>query len=162
MDSCIPNHQPCHMARFIIATFERLKVDWSVIVADSLRTNITSLVNGKKAWCGLAQWLTLLVPPTRAIKPKKRAQPEITPNKSSKWQQLLSKHTPRWTTWDSSQQEEVQTTWREEQMEPILEKTAKPIKINLVRRVIQETAEEEVEDELAEALQHRPRKCGTK
>ena len=85
---------PKDRARFIIATFDGLRVDWPVIIADSLQIRIVSVVDGKKAWCGLAQWLTLLVPPTRAIKPKKRARSEITPNKSSKRQQLLSKHTP--------------------------------------------------------------------
>ena len=41
-------------AGFIIATFEGLKVDWPVIVADSLRVGIVSIVDGKIAWCGLA------------------------------------------------------------------------------------------------------------
>ena len=111
--------------------------------------------------------------PTHAIKPKKWTRPETTPNKASKWQQLLSKHNPRWTAGESSQQE-VQMTQEQEPMEPVLEKTAKPIKIklcrqdrfrdmdDLVRRVNQETAEEEVEEELVEALQCRPRKCNTK
>ena len=66
-------------AGFVITTFEGLKVDWLVIVAESLRV-------GEKAWCGLAQWLTLLVPPTPALKPKKLARStDTTPKKPSKW-----------------------------------------------------------------------------
>ena len=58
---------------FVIAVFEGLQVDWSAIVVDSLRSAIASIVDRKKAWCGLAQWLTLLEPPIHAIKPKKQA-----------------------------------------------------------------------------------------
>ena len=71
-------------AGFIIATFEGVKVDWPIIVEDALRVDIQSVIDGKKAWCGLTQWLTLLVTPTHTIKPKKRAQLETTLNKASK------------------------------------------------------------------------------
>ena len=56
-------------------------------------------------------------------------------------------------------------------MEPALEKTAKPKKVNLRRqdndiddlagRVNLETIEEEAEEEPAKTLQRRPRKCDT-
>ena len=78
---------------FVIAVFEGLQVDWSAIVVDSLRSAIASIVDRKKAWCGLAQWLTLLVPLVHAVKPKKWGRLETTSNKSSK-QQLLE-NTPR-------------------------------------------------------------------
>ena len=48
-----------------MTTFEGLKVDWPVIVANSpnsLHAGMTSVMDGKKAWGGLAQWLTMLLP----------------------------------------------------------------------------------------------------
>ena len=57
---------------FIIATFEGLKMDWSVIMANSLRVGMASVMDGKKAWSGLAQWPMILLPPTHIIKQKKR------------------------------------------------------------------------------------------
>ena len=88
---------PKYKVGFVIAAFEGLQVDWTTIIADCLRSTIASLVEGKKEWTGLAQWLTLLVPPVLAIKPKKRGRPETTPKKATKRRQLLEKHTPGWT-----------------------------------------------------------------
>ena len=93
---------PKYRAGFVIAVYECLKVDWTAIIADCLRSVIASLVDGKQAWTELAQWLTLLVPPVLAIKPKKGGRPETTPKRTSKRKQLLTKHTPGWTPGDSS------------------------------------------------------------
>ena len=43
-----PPAMPKNRAGFIIATFEFLKVDWQVIIADSLRAGIASVVDEKK------------------------------------------------------------------------------------------------------------------
>ena len=52
-----------YRAGFVIAAYEGLKVDWVTIITECLKSAIASLVEGKKSWTGLAQWLTLLVPP---------------------------------------------------------------------------------------------------
>ena len=85
---------PKYRVGFVIATYEGLKVDWTTIIAVCIRCGIASLVDGKKAWIVLAQWLTLLVPLVLAIKPKKRSRPEITSKNTTKQQQLQAKHTP--------------------------------------------------------------------
>ena len=72
-------------------------MDYLVIVIESLWTMNAPIVDGKKAWVRLAQWLTVPVAPMRAIKSKKQARQETTPNKPSKWHQLLAKHTLGWT-----------------------------------------------------------------
>ena len=100
-------------------------MDLTAIIADYLWSAIASLVDGKKEWCGLAQWLTLLVPPVLAIKPKKRGRPEKAPKKATKRRQLLQKHTLGWTPEDSSQQEEAQTSRRQEPAEKAPERPAK-------------------------------------
>ena len=74
------------------------------MVANFLRASIHSVVDGKKAWTAVAQWLTLLVPPPLAIQARKRGRStETTPNKMTKRQQLLAKDTPGWTEGGSSQ-----------------------------------------------------------
>ena len=133
-------------------------------MADVLRASIQTIIEGKKAWCGF-------VPPIRTIKLKKRAPSETTANKTSKRQQLLSKHNPGWMDGELSQWEEIQTTRSKEPVEFASEKMAKPIKIklrqqdkdttDLVQRVNPETIEEEAEEEPAETLQRRPRKRDT-
>ena len=71
---------PEDRAGFIIATYQGEKVDWSVIIANSLRAAIQSVLDGKKVWTAVAQWLTLLAPPVQAIKAKKQARTtETTP-----------------------------------------------------------------------------------
>ena len=71
---------PKNRARFIIATHQGERVDWPVTIADSLRVPIQSVVDGKKVWTAVAQWLTLLAPPVQAIKAKKQARTtETTP-----------------------------------------------------------------------------------
>ena len=62
---------PKYRAGFVITAYEGLKVDWVTIITDCLKSAIVSLVEGKKSWTGVAQWLTLLVPPVLTIKPKK-------------------------------------------------------------------------------------------
>ena len=44
-----PLAMPKNRAGFIIATFEGIKLDWPVIVADALRAGIQAVVDGKKA-----------------------------------------------------------------------------------------------------------------
>ena len=41
-------------------------------VPECLKSAIESVAEGKKSWTGVAQWLTLLVPPVITTKPKKR------------------------------------------------------------------------------------------
>ena len=62
---------PKYQAGFVITAYEGLKVDWVTVITDCLKSAIVSLVEGKKSWTGVAQWLTLLVPPVLTIKPKK-------------------------------------------------------------------------------------------
>ena len=78
---------PKYRAGFVIATYEGLKVDWVSFITEGLKDAIGDLVGGKKPWAGIAQWLTVLVPPILSIKPRKGV--------SIKRRQLLEKHTPR-------------------------------------------------------------------
>ena len=79
------------------------------IIVDCLRVAIQSVVEGKKVWIAGVQWLTLLAPPVPASKAKKRGQAaNPTLNKPSKRQQLLTKHTPRWTEEGSTKKEKGQ------------------------------------------------------
>ena len=96
-----------------------------MIITDCLKSAVVSLVDGKKYWTGIAQWLTLLVPAVLTIKPNKRGRPETTPKKATKRRKLLEKHTPGWTPEDSSQREEVQTSRRQEPAEKAPERPAK-------------------------------------
>ena len=89
-----PPSIPKYIAGFVIAAYEGLKVDWVTIITKCLKDAIESLVEGKKSWTSIAQWLTLLVPPILTIKPKKRGRQETTPKKVTKRRQLLEKHTP--------------------------------------------------------------------
>ena len=77
--------------------YEGLKVDWLYFITEGLKDAIDDLVGGKKPWAGIAQWLTVLVPPVLTIKPKKRGRQETTPKKATKRGQLLEKHTLGWT-----------------------------------------------------------------
>ena len=124
-----------------------------------MKEAIRNLVEGKKPWAGIAQWLTVLVPPVLSIKKKKRGRQEGTPKKTTKCQQLLEKHSPGWTQKEEEQQEEGQssrkpepvgkgkeklgkkTTWAKEpaKAEPLVQK---PIKITMRRP----TPEPELED----------------
>ena len=45
-----PLAMPKNKARFIIATYEGVKVDWPVIIANCLRAAIKSVQDGKKVW----------------------------------------------------------------------------------------------------------------
>ena len=129
---------------------------------------------------GVAQWLTLLVPPVLAIKPKKRGRTEITPKKATKRRQLLEKHTLGWTPDDegkSSQKPEPAGNGKEKltrkasrTKEPVEEGPLlqKPIKFK-VRRPKQEQEDfvqkihlgitkEEAEEEPAETLERHATK----
>ena len=75
---------PKYRAGFMIATYEGLKVDCLYFITEGLKDAIGTLVEGKKPWAGIAQWLTVLVPPVLSIKPKKRGLHEATPKKATK------------------------------------------------------------------------------
>ena len=77
---------PTYRTGYVITAYEGLKVDWTTIIADCLKSSIASLVDGKKSWTGLSQSL--------AIKSQKRGGPETTPKKPTERQKLLAKHTP--------------------------------------------------------------------
>ena len=62
--------------------------------------------DGKNSWAGIAQWLTVLVPPILPIKQKKRGRQETMNKKRAKRRQLLEKHTPGWTQEEEKQPEE--------------------------------------------------------
>ena len=59
---------PKNRADFIIVTFEGLWVDWPLIRAESLRTTIATIVDGKKGWARVSQWM-----------PKRKIRVETTP-----------------------------------------------------------------------------------
>ena len=80
-----------YRAGFVIATYEGLKIDWLYFITEGLKDTIRDLVGGKKPWVGIAQWLTVLVPPVLSIKPKKRGRQEMTRKKATKRWQLLEK-----------------------------------------------------------------------
>ena len=75
---------PKYRTGFVIAAYEGLKMDWVEIITECLKDAIESLVEGKKSWTGIAQWMTLLVPPVLTIKPKKRGRSETAPKKTTK------------------------------------------------------------------------------
>ena len=86
-----------YRAAIVIATFEGLQVDWLHFITEGLKEAIKHLVEGKKPWAGISQWLTVLVPPVSPIKHKKRGRQETTPKKTTKRRRILEKHTPGWT-----------------------------------------------------------------
>ena len=167
-----PLAMPKYRAEFVIAAYEGLKVDWVTIITECLKFAIESLVEGKKSWMGVAEWLTLLVPPVLAIKPKRRGRPDTTPKKATKRRQLLEKHIPGWTLEDSSQHEEAETSRRPEPVEKATERPSKktnwtqeavengpagqkPIKIKLedfIQKNRQETTKEDVKYECIMAV----------
>ena len=59
---------PKYRAGFVIAAYEGLRVDWIHFITKGLKDAIGNLVDGKKSWAGIAQWLTVLVPPVLPIK----------------------------------------------------------------------------------------------
>ena len=75
---------PKYRAGFVIAAYEGLKIDWLYFITKGLKDAIGDLVGGKKPWAGIAQWLSVLVPPVLSIKPKKRGRQETTPKKATK------------------------------------------------------------------------------
>ena len=97
---------PRYRATFLIATYEGLQVDWLHFITEGLKEAIKNLVEGKKPWAGIAQWLTVLVPPVLPIKQKKRGRQETTPKKVTKRRHILEKHTPGWTQEEAEQREE--------------------------------------------------------
>ena len=74
-----PPVMPQNRAGMIIATYEGIKVDWPVLIADGLCAAIDVVrgkdgKEGRKIWHAVTQWLTLLVPPVEAVQTKKRTR----------------------------------------------------------------------------------------
>ena len=93
-----PPSMPQNRAGLIIATYEGVKVDWPVLIADGLCAAIESVTGkeGRKIGTAVAQWLTLLAPPIEPMKTTKRGRMmEGTPKTASKWQQLLESKAPK-------------------------------------------------------------------
>ena len=109
-DNGFVNSGPPAIAKYrvacVIATYEGLQVDWLHFITEGLKEAIKNLVEGKKPWARIAQWLTVLVPPVLPIKQKKRSRLETTPKKATKRRQILEKHTPGWTQEESERREE--------------------------------------------------------
>ena len=122
---------PKYRAGFVIAAYEGLKVDWLYFIIEGLKDAIGDLVEGKKPWAGIAQWLTVLVLPVLSIKPKKRGRQEMTPKKATKRRQLLEKHTLGWTPEEEAHPEEGQSsrepepTEKSKEPEPVGKQTKK-------------------------------------
>ena len=74
---------PKYRAGFVNAAYEGLKVDWLHFIIEGLKDAIENLVESKKSWAGISQWLTMLVPPILSIKQKKRGRQEATPEKDT-------------------------------------------------------------------------------
>ena len=92
-----PPVMPKNRAGMIIATYEGVKVDWPVLIADGLCMAIDMVrgkdgKEGRKLWHAVAQWITLLVPPVETVQPKKRPRVSegSTSKPASKRQQLLA------------------------------------------------------------------------
>ena len=65
---------PKYRGGLVITAYEGLQVDWLHFITEGLKDAIRNLVDGKKSWAGVAQWLTVLVPPVLPIKQKKRGR----------------------------------------------------------------------------------------
>ena len=163
-----PPAMPRNRAGLIIATYEGIQVDWSVLIADGLRAAIDSVrgKDGRKIWSAMAQWLTLLAPPVEPITAKKRGRStEGTPKTASKRQQLLAAKATKGKEADT----EKTAKERPNQAETQEATPARPIKITFRRPGQQEpdplamkinlgTQEEETAEEPSEHLQRRQKK----
>ena len=71
-----PPSMPQNRDDLIIATYEEVKVDWPVLIADSLCAAIEFVrgKEGRKIGTAVAQWLTLLAPPIEPVKTTKRGE----------------------------------------------------------------------------------------
>ena len=152
-----PPVMPQNRAGMIIATYEGIKVDWPVLIADGLCAAI-DIVRGKdgkegrKIWHAVTQWLTLLVPPVEAAQTKKRTRAaDGTPKTASKRQQLLASKATKGKKRPTETQEDA---------------PARPVKITIRRpgqketnsltaKINAGTQEEETEEEPTEHLQRR-------
>ena len=130
-----------YRAAFVIATYEGLQVDWLHFITEGLKEAIKNLVEGKKPWAGIAQWLTVLVPPVLPIKQKKRGRQETTPKKTAKRRQILEKHTPGWTQEEDEQREAGPS--RQQQEPATKAKPARKGKEKTTKKTTKEPAEEE-------------------
>ena len=151
---------PQNQAGMIIATYEGIKVDWPVLIADGLCAAIDTVrgkdgKEGRKIWHAVTQWLTLLVPPVEAVQTKKRTRTAdgSTPKTTSKRQQLLASKATKGKKRLTETQEET----------PV-----RPVKITIRRpgqketdpltaKINAGTQEEETEEEPTQHLQRRSR-----
>ena len=69
-----PPSIPKYRAEFVIAAYEALIIYWLYFITEGLKDAIGDLVGDKKPWAGIAQWMTVLVPPVLPIKPKRRGR----------------------------------------------------------------------------------------
>ena len=157
---------PQNRAGLFIATYEGVKVDWPVLIADGLYVAIDSVrgKEGRKIWTAVSQWLTLLAPPVEPVKTTKRGRTtEGTLKTASKRQQLLASKAPKGKAADKDKATKERTN-RKRQAETQEETPARPLKIIFRRPVQQEqdplatrinigTQEEEAEEEPTEHLQ---------
>ena len=156
--ACMPQNR----AGLVIATYEGVKVDWPVLIADGLCAAIESVrgKEGRKIWHAVAQWLTLLAPPVEPVKTTKRGRAtEGTPKMASKRQQLLASKATKGKTVDAEKAARERATWKrpgETQEERTLKiKFRRPVQQEtdtLAARINIGTQEEEAEEELEEHL----------
>ena len=154
---------PQNQAGLVIATYEGVKVDWPILIADGLCAAIESVrgKEGRKIWTAVAQWLALLAPPVEPVKPTEGGRAtEGTPKTASKRQQLLASKAPKGKAADT---EKATKATQKRQGETQEESTARPLKIVFCRSIQQEpdplaarinieTQEEEAEEEPTEHL----------
>ena len=170
-----PPSMPQNRAGLIIATYEGVKVDWPVLIADGLCAAIESVrgKEGRKIGTAVAQWVTLLEPPIEPVKTTKRGRTmEGTPKTASKRQQLLVSKAPKGKAADTDKAS-IERANRKRQAGTQEETPARLITVILRRPIQQEpdplamkinikTQEEEVEEDPIEHLQTGRGAFGTK
>ena len=157
-----PPSMPQNRADLIIATYEGVKVDWPVLIADGLCAAIESVrgKEGRKIGTAVAQWLTLLAPPIEPVRTIKRGRTsEGTPKTTSKRQQLLESRAPRGkATKERATSKRQAETGEEPLVRPIAIIVRQPVPLEqdpLARKINIGTQEEEAEEEPTEHLQRR-------
>ena len=150
---------PQNRADLIIATYEGVKVDWPVLIADGLCAAIESVrgKEGRKIGTAVAQWLTLLAPPIEPVRTIKRGRTsEGTPKTTSKRQQLLESRAPRGkATKERATSKRQAETGEEPLVRPIAIIVRQPVPLEqdpLARKINIGTQEEQAEEEPTEHL----------
>ena len=153
-----PPVMPQNRAGMIIATYEGIKVDWPVLIADGLCAAIDVVrgkdgKEGRKIWHAVTQWLTLLVPPVEAVQTKKRTRTAdgSTPKTTSKRQQLLASKATKG-------KKRLTETQEETPVRPVKITIRRPGQTEtdpLTAKINAGTQEEEMEEEPTEHLQRQ-------